>query len=162
MSNAPTIETADPVRFSAVLTPHRSLSRRGFLILMAVVGVVSFAAGMAFLMMGAWPVFGFLGLDAALVYFAFKRNYADARLCETVSLTDRELVVRRTAPRAEPCEWRFASYWVRVELEENERLEMCGPLFLASHGQRLEIGAFLGPGERRHLAEALKGALGRA
>ena len=52
-----------PELFSALLTPHRSLNRTGFLALMIFVSLVSFAAGLAFLLMGAWPVFGFFGLD---------------------------------------------------------------------------------------------------
>ena len=53
--------------FSALLTPHRSLDRTGFLVVMTVVIAVSFAAGVAFLIMGAWPVVSFFGLDALAV-----------------------------------------------------------------------------------------------
>src|ERR1700676_382632 len=52
-----------PKLFSALLTPHRSLNRTGFLVLMGSVGTVGFAAGLAFLLMGAWPVFGFFGIE---------------------------------------------------------------------------------------------------
>ena len=55
-----------------MLTPHRSLSPTGFLIFMAVLGGISFVTGMVFLLAGAWPVFGFLGLDVLLVYWAFR------------------------------------------------------------------------------------------
>ncbi len=58
--------------FRAVLTPHRSLGPKGFLILMTALSVVSFIAGMAFYLSGAWPVLGFFGLDVVLVYVAFK------------------------------------------------------------------------------------------
>ena len=61
-----------PTLFSAMLTPHRSLNRVGFLVLMAFLSVVSFAAGVTFLILGAWPVFGFFGLDVLAVYFAFR------------------------------------------------------------------------------------------
>ena len=67
-----------------VLHPHRSLSPRGFLILMSAIGLVSFVMGMVFLLIGAWPVMGFFGLDVALIYFAFKLNYRSGRLYETV------------------------------------------------------------------------------
>ena len=49
--------------FRVVLTPHRSLSKRGFLILMLTLCGVSFIAGLAFLLIGAWPVMGFFGLS---------------------------------------------------------------------------------------------------
>ena len=38
------IEIAEPALFSALLTPHRSLNRTGFLVLMGFLTVVSFAA----------------------------------------------------------------------------------------------------------------------
>ena len=37
-----------PTLFSARVTPHRSLNRTGFLVLMAFIGAVSFVAGIAF------------------------------------------------------------------------------------------------------------------
>ena len=37
----------EPTIFSAVLTPHRSLGRVGFVVLMTIFGAVSFAAGRA-------------------------------------------------------------------------------------------------------------------
>ena len=58
--------------FDAILRPHRSLGPRGFLALMIFVALVSFAAGIAFVSIGAWPVFGFFGLDALALYVAFR------------------------------------------------------------------------------------------
>src|SRR5580693_5356740 len=89
----------DPALFAARLTPHRSLSRAGFLLLMAVLGGVSFAAGMVFLMLGAWPVFGFFGLDVLLVYWAFRANYRAAAAHEEVTVTASELRVRQVSHR---------------------------------------------------------------
>src|SRR5262245_22524032 len=87
-------QSRDPPIFSAVLTPHRSLSPTGFLIFMVVLGGISFVTGMVFLMAGAWPVFGFLGLDVLLVYWAFKLNYRSAQAYEQVTVTPSELTVR--------------------------------------------------------------------
>ena len=51
---------SEPRIFLATITPHRSLGSTGFLVLMLCIGGVSFVSGMVFLLMGAWPVFGFL------------------------------------------------------------------------------------------------------
>ena len=75
---------AEPTLFSAIITPHRSLSARGFLLVMALVGGMSFIGGMFFFLMGAWPVIGFLGLDVLLVYWAFRANYRAAAAFEEV------------------------------------------------------------------------------
>ncbi len=146
-------------RYSALLRPHRSLDRQGFLILMIAISFVSFVAGVAFLLLGAWPVFGFFGLDVLLIYWAFRKNYAEARNFETVELYDEELVVRRESKGRPAEEWCFHPFWVRVQLEKDEELEICGPLWLTSHGKRLQLGAFLGADTLRVFSEELKLAL---
>ena len=53
------------------LYPHRSLTRRGFTILMGSIALISFLAGIGFLLIGAWPVLGFFGLDVVLIWWAY-------------------------------------------------------------------------------------------
>ena len=43
----------EPPLFSAIITPHRSLSGTGFLLLMLLIGGTSFAAGLVFYVIGA-------------------------------------------------------------------------------------------------------------
>lgn len=82
-----------PLTFDAVLTAHRSLSRHGFLRLMALLGGVCGALGFAALLMGAWPVAGFLGLDVVLVWAAFRLSYRARRLAERLELSEDSLTV---------------------------------------------------------------------
>ena len=86
-----------PTLFSARVTPHRSLNPTGFLVLMIFIGAVSFVAGIAFLLMGAWPVIGFLGLDVLLVYWAFRVNYRAAAAYEESGLAH-QLMERGALP----------------------------------------------------------------
>lgn len=146
--------------FDAVLTPNRSLPRAGFYAVMAAVMAISTGLGIWFILNGAWPVFGFFGLDVALLYLAFRLNYRAGRLTEIVRLTASELLVRRITARGQKREWRFNPAWVRVEIDAEA--EQGSPLILASHGERVEIGAFLSPEERIEFANALKGALAAA
>src|SRR5258707_11944179 len=88
-----------PTLFSARLTPHRSLNRTGFLVLMGFIGIVSFVAGVAFCLMGAWPVLGFFGLDVLVIYWAFRVNFRSAAATEDIMVTPTELRVRRASPR---------------------------------------------------------------
>ena len=71
--------------------PHRSLSKKGFLILMSVLAGLLFAIGVGFFLAGAWPVIGFLGLELLVVYGAFKLNYRAARRRETIETTTESL-----------------------------------------------------------------------
>lgn len=145
--------------FRAVLTPNRSLSEKGFLIIMILIGSVSFVAGVAFMMIGAWPVLGFFGLDVALVYWAFKRNFRDSEQCEVVEVTDHELVVRRMSPRREPMELRFNRPWVSVDLVRDDERELVGALTLSQSGRRLEIARCLGAEDKAGFYQALCKAL---
>src|SRR3977135_699572 len=92
-------ELPQPELFSALLTPHRSLSRTGFLVLMGFVTVVSFAAGVAFWLMGAWPVFGFFGLAVLAGTWAFRINFRHGEATEEIRMTHSELRVRRVSHR---------------------------------------------------------------
>ncbi|MEC9368675.1 MAG: DUF2244 domain-containing protein [Pseudomonadota bacterium] len=148
---------AEP-QFSALLVPHRSLSPRGFVILMAAIGLVSFAAGTAFLLLGAWPVLGFFGLDVLLIWWAFRVNYRAARLYETVDLTAQSLTVTRVQPSGRRQAWKFNPYWVRLEIlrEPGRACELA----LSSHGRKLLFGRFLSDPEKLDFAGALTRALG--
>ena len=149
--------TAPDSRFSAVLLPHRSLGRKGFIILMGVIAVVSFLTGLAFYMKGAWPVLGFFGIDVLLIYGAFRLNYRAARIYETVELSVSELKVTRFHPSGRAESWTFNPYWVRLELEESE--SSANRMSLRSHGRVLPFGNFLSDDEKRGFAHALGAAL---
>jgi len=160
MTAAPPAQNSrSPVLFEAVLYPHRSLPPRGFLVLMLVLGAVSFAAGMSFMLIGAWPIVGYFGLDVLLVYFAFRASYRSARMHEWVRLTEDSLSVERVSVAGERRRWHFQPYWLRVVLEEHG--DDSNRLVIASHGRELAVGTFLAPAERRTFAAALKDALTR-
>jgi uncharacterized membrane protein len=152
---------ADPKIFSAVITPHRSLTPRGFLILMLCLGGLSFVSGMVFVLMGAWPVFGFFGLDVLLVYIAFRANFRAARAYEVVTVTATELTVRKVNPRGAVREWTLNPVWVRLERIAHVEFGI-ERLFLVARGRRLTIASALGPDEKASFAQALSNALGEA
>ena len=127
------------------------------MILMAAIGMVSFATGLFFFLLGAWPVIGFMGLDVLLIYLAFKLNFRALRLYETVDLTDDTLTVTRVAPSGEAQSWSFNPYWLRLSLQQ--RLGRSSELSIASHGNRLVFASFLTDDEREDFASALGSAL---
>ena len=141
------------VHFSTTLHPHRSLSPEGFKWLIRVAIGANIAIGLPMYLLGAWPVFGFMGLDVFLLWLLFKRSYLDARRRETLTLTDRELIVERVSPEGEREEHRLDAYWLKLERGERERL------LVSSRGNRLVIGRFLSPQERRAVGDALAAAL---
>ena len=151
----------EPTIFSAVITPHRSLPRTGFLLLMAAFGAVSFIAGMVFLIAGAWPVFGFFGLDVLLLYWAFRLNYRHAGAYEEVKVTACALTVRKVSHRGRAREWVLNPLWVKLDkvVHEDFGIER---LFLVTRGKQLAIASFLGPDEKASFARQLGHALNEA
>jgi uncharacterized membrane protein len=133
----------------------------GFLILMGAIGGVSFAAGIMFLIMGAWPVFGFFGLDVLLIYWAFRLNYRRARAYEEVMVTASELRVRKVSHLGQVAEWSLNPLWVQIDRDSHEEFGI-ERLFLVSRGRRLPIAGFLSPPEMESFATALGAAIGEA
>lgn len=141
-----------------LLRPHRSLSPTGFWVIMTILAVWSFVGGIVFLSVGAWPVIGFVGIDVALVWFAFKASYGN-RTQERVRLVGDTLTIDGSDRRGRRTHHEFPSYWTRVSLEE---ITDSNRLVLSSHGRHVAVGSFLSPGERTELAQRISEALARS
>ncbi|MDO8290750.1 MAG: DUF2244 domain-containing protein [Parvibaculum sp.] len=146
-----------PLHFNALVRPHRSLSKRGFLIVMGILVAINFGAGAAFIALGAWPVFFYCGLDLALVWWAFRANYRAAAAHETVQVSDDLLLLRRVDQYGRVRAIRLQPYWLRVDMEEEP--DGATHLYLRSHGKSYEVARELSPKERMSFAYALRLAL---
>ena len=147
------------VLLDAVLRPHRSLGPAGFRLLMGTVAAFCLTIGTVFAVLGAWPVFAFLGLDVLLVFLAFRWSYRSARERERIRLDTEALEIVRTSADGRARSWRFQPHWLRIDFDESG--DPNDQLRLSSHGRSLVIGAFLAPGERAKCAELLRDGIRR-
>ena len=147
--------------FVAELVPYRSLGRTGFIVLMCFIGVTCFMSGMMFLMIGAWPVFLFLGLDVLIIWLAFKLNYRSARRMERISVSTDELKIQVIEPSGRETEYVFNPFWTRLEIDRHEEIGITR-MQVASSDRRLQIGAFLNPDDRESFAVEFQRALANA
>lgn len=147
--------------FSATLAPHRSLTRRGFGLLMAAIGLLWFFTGYYFYRLGAWPVLGFFGLDFLLLWLAFKLNFRAARAHEEVAVATDSLVIRKIAPSGRVQEFSFNPAWVRLEVYTDKE-EGVTRILVHSRSQSVPVGAFLNPEDRASFAGAFSAALASA
>jgi uncharacterized membrane protein len=154
-TNAP-----DEPIFSALLTPHRSLGRTGFLVLMSVFFVISVAIGTFFLSIGAWPVFGFFGLDVLALYLAFRLNYRAARQSEEVSVSRVRLDIRKTAPSGYVEHHSFNPFWARFFVARHQEIGITA-MRVEGQGRSVPVGSFLNPADRESFASAFGSALAR-
>ncbi|WP_420960249.1 DUF2244 domain-containing protein [Brucella sp. IR073] len=147
--------------FRALLVPHRSLGRTGFLVLMAVLLAGWIFTGILFLSIGAWPVFGFFGLDVLLVYLAFRWNYRAGRAREEISVSRTALDIRQVAPSGRTREHRFNPFWARFRVSRHVEIGITA-MNVEGEGRRVAIGSFLNPDDRESFATAFAQALATA
>ena len=150
----------DGLLFNAVLRPNRSLAKNGFIIVMGLMSILCVFGGSMFMLAGAWPVTGFLGLELVLLYVALRLNHRSGFLTETVQLRRSSLTVSRCFPDGHQTAWHFQPYWLKVEFDPEE-VEHTRRVVLTSKGTRVSLGSFLSPRERAQFAKALTTALRR-
>ncbi|MGV6872463.1 DUF2244 domain-containing protein [Pseudochelatococcus sp. B33] len=154
-------DAPDAVLFAARITPHRSMGRQAFRITMTLICLASVISSIPFVVMGAWPVAGFFGIDLLALYIAFRINFRRAESFEEVWLSRIELLMRKVSHRGVGREWRFNPLWTR--LEQTAHMESgVERLAFVSRGQRVTVGDALSPIERESLGTALREALSEA
>lgn len=153
--------TSDEVVFAARLTPYRSLGPEGFRLLMGLIGGICFIVGMVFFALGLWPVFGFLGLDVVLIYWAFKSNYRAAKAYEDVEVSRQHVLLRRVSPKGRATDHEFPQFGTRFEVDRHDEIGIT-KMRLANRNQAVEFGYFLNPMDRESFAAAFGNALSMA
>ncbi|MBI0434108.1 DUF2244 domain-containing protein [Roseomonas sp. KE0001] len=144
----------EPLIFEAISVPHRSLRPLALALLAAMCLGWALIGSVVFLVLGAWPVVPFLGVETLLVLVLVLLHHRwSARAREVVSLGAGRLVVRRTDGRGRLEVAELDPYWSRVEWSEREGLA------LRQRGRRVAIGRYLSEPEQRDLADALGAAL---
>lgn len=147
--------------FKALLTPHRSLGRTGFLVLMGLLVAIWIGMGGLFLSMGAWPIFGFFGLDVLLIYLAFRASYRSGRAREEVAVSRTRLHIRKIAPSGREEAHAFNPFWTRFRIARHDEIGITD-MAVEGEGRRVAIGSFLNPDDRESFATAFGQALATA
>lgn len=147
--------------FAARITPHRSLAPSGARLVLVLCCLAAVGASVPFVVLGAWPIAGFLGLDLLALAVAFKASFRSAEGFEEVVLTPLELMFRRVTYRGERSERRFNPLWTRLDREHDADYGLMS-VALVSRGERVVIARELSPPEREDFADAFGEALSRA
>jgi uncharacterized membrane protein len=146
--------------FHAILTPYRSLGRQGFKILMGVLLACWLFVGLVFLQVGAWPIFGFFGLDVLAIFLAFHFNYRSARQHEEVRLSRESLLVRKVSASGKSVDHQFNPFWTKLSVARHPIIGVTA-MTLANRKNRVSVGDFLNPDDRETFSKAFALALAR-
>jgi uncharacterized membrane protein len=149
-----------PIYMDAEIRPNRSLSERGFIVLIAVVTAANCASAAVFVAMGATFVPIFLGIDVLAVILAFLASFRAARRVERVQVTSRDVRVTQETPKLQRLVWESPTAFTRVHVERDEGRTV--GLKLALSGREMAVAAALSPRERAEFAQALERAIWQA
>ncbi len=144
--------------FSALLTPHRSLDHSGIHIVVGFYAALALIPGLFFFFNGAWPVVGFLGLDALALWWALRVSLKSGRAYEEVTLWCDALQVRHVTAKGKERIYNFNPFWVRLNVIRDLE-DRVTSIVLSTHQKSLEIGAFLNPDDKASFAASFRRAL---
>lgn len=141
----------------AVITPHRSLTQRGFVVLISVVTALNCISAAVFIAMGATLVPVFLGLDLFAIVIAFLVSFNAAKRVQRVRVTSAEVRVTSETAQGATLVWESPTAFTRVALETED--DRAVELKLALSGKEAPIAQALSPPERAEFARALQDAI---
>jgi len=145
----------------AEIKPNRSLSQRGFVVLICVVTVANVASALVFLRLGAKLVPPFLAVDVLALAVAFLASFKAGRVIERVQVSAAEVKVTHEAQGASRVVWESPTAFTRVTTERDED-DRVTALRLMLSGRQTAVAAALSPRERGEFAKALEDAIWRA
>jgi uncharacterized membrane protein len=152
---------AETVLLARRLDPHRSLTRAGRRKVLVFFAVAQALPALACALAGGWPASVFAALTWGGLAFALARNARVALAYEELEISALELRYVRVSVAGLRRTWRFNPLWVRLAVARHQEFGV-ERLDLLARRRRLEIGAFLGRGEKTRLAEELGAALAQA
>ena len=120
------------------------------------VSFIFFSIGVYFWYLGAWPVFGFIGLDVVLLYYAFRINYRSGEIFETLKMEKELLLVTRNFPSGKKQSSSLEPYWASVQLITPNRNEQS--LIIKSKDKVVLIGSFLNNNDKEKLFKIIQDA----
>ena len=141
----------------AVITPNRSLSQRGFVVLICIVTALNCVSALVFVAMGATWVPIFLSLDVVAVFLAFMASFRAAKRIERVQVSAREVRVIQETPRWSKVIWESPTAFTRVAQETLD--DAVVNVRLALSGKDIPVAQALSPSERADFAKALEAAI---
>jgi len=135
---------------------NNSLSTSGRRLVFAFILTVSFGIAAAFsLVLGAWPILPFAGVEMAVLYVAFRYIDRHAGDYERITIRGDSVAVEVRDGSDLAC-FELNRYWAQVVCEhEGTRLA------LRSHGREIEVGRHLCDEQRLEMARGLAQELRR-
>ena len=145
----------DAERSRIRIFPNRSLSGFGLWVAVGACLSALLPATLLCLLLGAWPMLPFLGLELLVVVGAFVSLARHQYDYEELVLDAEQIEHHRLNGRHRESQ-RFQRYWVRLVVEPAASRYRPDRLWLRSHGRQIEIARTAGAATRARLAHTLR------
>ena len=106
---------------------------------------------------GAWPVFGFFGLDVLLVYIFFKINFKSGKKKERILLTSNQLIIEFYESQKIVKTYFLNPNWLKINLIQLKN--QTSKLQISSINKAIIIGSFLRYQEKKQVIKSLQKVL---
>lgn len=138
-----------------VVRPNRSLTRRQLQLVFLVIAGICLSIASVFAVLGMWPVLPFAGAEVIAVGIGFYLSAVSGRETEVVSVNSDEVAVEKVRSRLTQ-RWVTQRAWAQIRLLPPRIRWYPTRLVIRSHGNEVELGAFLNEDERLQLAGTLR------
>ncbi len=136
-----------------IMKPHISLSWKTNVRIFVFLSIISLLIALYFWQKGIWLVLPFSGFELLLFFsailFFFRRYYVS----EIIKFKQESIEVEQCVNHDAQV-WNYQRHWSKFHIEAGKHNQ--ARIFLKSHGKKIELGAFLGQGEKAYLISILK------
>ncbi len=146
------------VHCSITARPNCSLSPKQTLVVFCTISLVTLLFAIAFVLIGAWPILLFSGIEMLALGYCFYHVLCHASDYERLTINDDKVIVETHEPDQDQ-HIELSGYWLRIVLDCLPN-GYCQHLILRSHGREIEFGRYITSEERLDLARLLKTRLG--
>ena len=143
--------------FCLLIRPDCSLSPGGVKAIVLMFGLVAFLIGGFMLILGAWPVLPFLGLEVSVLVVVFLMLRRRSTFYDLVEARGDQVCLRQKSQHGETS-GTLNRYWTQIKLSGGPQWYP-SRLLVGSHGKFVEIGAALTEEDRIRTAKELQRVL---
>jgi len=147
--------------FTAVITPHRALSRRGLATLLIAVFAISSTVAAICWNAGVWPVSLFVAMNSFMLAAALAGHWASLDRAEIIRLSPGQMEIEHWRRGVATAKVQLAPYSVVLECDDDPD-HGCTGLTIISDRRHHRLASDLTPGERATFLDALRSALDEA
>ena len=141
-----------------VLRPNNSASWQFNMMIVSSLAFIAFCISTYFAFQGLWLIFPFAGLEVGFLFFCLYLRMHENLNTEIITFDDSTVVIERGRYQAEKT-WQYHRMWAKIFVKKPERRGHPKKVFIRSHGNELELGAFLNKRDKEILIKDLKNAV---